>query len=468
MPRNAAITHLLELERREQLWSRRVLGYPVWGLERLHRYRRALLDSETRFDVARRGGGREALQRFGTPLRHSLRDLARGTLGRLRERDLWVLSSAATRRPDAAGERVCVFAEHLREQLGERLLFLEYDAAGFASPERPDVLAIDAPMLAALGAGELLGRSLPRAALDEATLAAFAPTPARHLVRDAVYGHAMFRLAQRWLAAARPRAVFVLNAYHFHTPFLLAARAAEVPVIELQHGVIHESHPGYIHEEAPPFLPDHLVVFGEHFGQLLERESPCWRGRWSVGGHPWLSRMVRAPAAAPARDAVILFSQNDPPVLEQLRAWVPALRRALPAELELILKPHPREHDPARHYGAVLGPGVQLASHRDDSYALLQRCRLAATMYSTVAIEALAYPCRSAVIRCPYWNEDLRALVEQGHLHAVDTPEQLASLARQPARGAEHELAERLFGIGQPAPDFAALIASVTPRGRAD
>jgi hypothetical protein len=464
MPKNAAISRLLELERREHLWSRRVLGYPVWGLERLHRYRHELLGMETRFDVSKRGGLEEARARFAGPVGRSGRALLRGAIERLRERDIWVLSSASTRRPNEAGERVCIFAEHLREQLGERMIFLEYDAAGFTSPVQSDVLPIDAPMIAALAAGEVLGRTLPSVTVEESTRNALSPTPVRHLLRDAVYGHAMFRLARHWLARARPRAIFVINAYHFHTPFLLAARKANVPVIELQHGIIHESHPGYVHEEPPPFLPDHLVVFGEHFGELLDRESPCWRGRWSVGGHPWLSRMVRHGAAGQARDSVVLFSQNDPPVLETLRQWIGPLRQALPAEVRLVIKPHPREHEPARHYGSVLGPGVELASNRDDSYALLNRCVVAATLYSTVAVEALAYPCRSAVIRCPYWNEDIKVLVDQGQLTAVSSPGELAALVRTSEGPSERAVAERLFGIGKSPLDFAALLDSVRPR----
>ena len=93
----------------------------------------------------------------------------------------------------------------------------------------------------------------------------------------------MFEATRLLLKRARPRAVFVLNVYHYFTPMLLAAKEAGVSVIELQHGVIHESHPGYVHEKAPPFLPDHLVVFGSHFGELLDRETPVWRNRWSVG-----------------------------------------------------------------------------------------------------------------------------------------------------------------------------------------
>ncbi|MBN2194032.1 MAG: hypothetical protein JW751_14550 [Polyangiaceae bacterium] len=464
MPKNQAILRLLEVERREDLWSRKVLGYEVWGLERLHRYQRELLGAETRIDVDQRGALAKALARFSGPVRRSAEAMLRGATARLRERDIWVLAPASFRRADERGERVCIFAEHLRQQLGERVLFLEYDPFGFPTPPRDDLLPIDVAMLGALGAGDALGRVAGGRLVDEPTLRAFAPTPAKLLVRDAVYGRAMRALMRRWLRHARPRAIFVLNGYHFFTPFLLEAKRERVMVIELQHGIIHESHPGYIHERVPPYLPDHLVVFGAHYGELLEREAPCWRGRWSVGGHPWMSKVLARQSRDEPRDAVVIFSQIDPPVVEVIRRWVPRLRALLPGDLRLVIKPHPREHDAQNQYGAVLGPGVELASHSDDSYLLLNRCRVAVGLYSTVVIEALAYPCRSVAIRCPFWTEDIRVLVDQGLLLAVDTPQQLAELAIAPATIAANDVAARLFGIGQAPLDFAALLRRVNPR----
>jgi hypothetical protein len=465
MPKNDTIQGILARERRDRLWERRVLGYPVWGLERLLRYRRELLGVEARLDVERASAVVAAWRRFSGPLQRSVASLSPRLLEKLRSRDLWVFSSASYRRANEHGERVCIFAEHLRAELGERLLFLEYDSAGFGSAVTDDVLPIDAPMLAALGGGEALGRLLGKT-IDRSTREAFTPTSARHLIRSAVYGRTMFEATRRLLRHVAPRAVFVLNAYQYFTPMLRAVKQAGIPVIELQHGVIHESHPGYVHEHTPDYLPDHLVVFGEHFGELLDRETPVWRHRWSVGGHPWMARVLSRQSAEPARDAVVLFSQNDPPVIEQLLSWMGPLRARLPAHVRLVIKPHPREHDPERTWGSVLAPGIELASHRDDTYALLNQCVVAATLYSTVAVEALAYPCRSAVIECPYWNEDIRALVDAGHLTAVSSPEQLAALATEPIGSAASDVPVRLFGIGAPPLSFTDLLDRVEPRPR--
>ena len=174
--------------------------------------------------------------------------------------------------------------------------------------------------------------------------------------------------------------------------------------------------------------------------------------------------LARMPGDTP-RDAVVLFSQSDRPVIERLSAFIGPLRARLAPHLRPVIKPHPREHYPQRTWGPVLVPGVELASHRDDTYALLNRCRVAATLYSTVAIgEALAYPCRSAVIRCPFWNSDIQALVHAGHLTAVDTPADLALLADAPGGGVESDSPLHLFGIGSEPLDFEELLTRVKRR----
>jgi hypothetical protein len=272
---------------------------------------------------------------------------------------------------------------------------------------------------------------------------------------------------------AKPKAVFVLNGYHLFIPIQIAVREAGIPLIELQHGIIHESHPGYVFGDMPEFehLPDHLLVFGRHFGELLDRESPRWRGKWSIGGHPWLKRkragLDRLPDSA--FDTVVVFSQRYTPVREALRALLPELRSRVPAGLRLVLKPHPGEPDAVEYYGKQ--PGLEFAAPSDDTYELLRRCRLSVSPYSTVAFEALAFRCRSAVLRTSLWMDDFRALVEQGVMIALDGATHAAELANLPVIGGAHDdLANRLFGVHEPDPDLTELIERIrasSPKGAA-
>lgn len=450
--KNEAIRQLLQLEARERLWEREVLGYPVWAMERLREYRRRQLG---RSDFDPKAPGRAHVTR----LLESVRDVSRAIRKARPGRDIWVLSSTAYRRKDERGDYQCIFAEHLRSQLGDRLLFLEINTALLPSLGRDDVIYVDAARIALWGLARLLSPAVSPAVSKEGQFDTL-PLSRRQLVHDALYARTVQALARRLLEQERPRAVFVICGYDAFIPFQSATRQLEIPLIELQHGVIHESHPGYV---FPPELralhtPDHLVVFGSHYGELLEKASPYWKTRWTVGGHPWLSGKARGLTDG-NRDRVVVFSQSDAPVRERLRQLLPPLRQAIPPDVGIIVKPHPREIDAKKFYAPALGPGVELASIRDDSYALLASCRLALSVFSTVAIEALAFPCTSVVLRSPYWSEDIQRLVEQGFLKPADTISDIVELlGASDGRADRSNVARRLFGIGQSPPDFLELI----------
>lgn len=401
--------------------------------------------------------------------RTSLVDLARGTPAARRDRDIWVLSASNYRRRDDSGVYQCALAEHLRAQLGARLLFIERNQADLPPQHRDDVMFIDAAFIGAEALGRAAGPLMAKTPLGRDARKPGSPASAALLCRDGVYARLMLALARRWIAEAKPRAVFVLNGYHLFIPFQIAVREAGIPLIELQHGIIAESHPGYVFEGTPPVLhlPDHLVVYGRHFGELLDRESPRWRGRWSVGGHPWLKEKQRGLEALPDShfDTVALFPQTISFTRERIRDLAVALRKVLDPSIRLVVKPHPGDGTAATYFKPAADAGVEIATSRDDTYILLRRCRVAVTVYSTVALEALAFRCRSVVLRADAWPDDLQTLVNQGVLHAADTANDIARLAELgPPPASDADLASRLFGVREPNLDFERLIEDVAAR----
>jgi hypothetical protein len=460
---NGAISALLELERREGLWTRQVLEYPVWAELRLGCYHRLLAEG------AAAGGLPRALRRRRSWDRApaSARDIVDKLLPALRQRDIWVLGSTLYRRGDAEGTSRSIFAQHLEEQLGSRLVFLEANATSAERLPAPNVVFLDVlrdltRTLASRSAGWLpaawaqgLGRS--ELGLD-----------ARAVLIEALYGRAWRQVARALFAQGKPRAVFVLCAYGQHIPFQLEARARGIPVIELQHGVIHESHPGYVFGAgaAPQHAPDHLVVFGEHYGRLLEPGSSYWSGRWSVGGHPWLKAKRAAHAERPADDSIVLFGQNVPAVQQRLRALALELRRLLPAKARLVLKPHPAEKNGAEVYAGLAEQGVLIAAPGSDSYELLGRCRVAVSVFSTIAVEALAFRCASVVLRSPYWFEDIRSFVQQGFIQVADGSSDVLRVFREAGPARQSGLDRSLFGVGEPSLDFERLIGTLVAAGR--
>lgn len=494
MAANDALQRLQEREMAQDLWSRTVLGFPVWPLVRLGCYRQeALRDQPEAAAASVQLRGVARLRAEWSTFCHSLRDLLRGSpVARATRdgRDIWVLSNTTYRRPGPDGQAPCIFASHLVEQLGDRLLFLEFNAARLPSQGRRDLCFLDAFQIPLLILARLASRLWGPVFgwTHRRQVAPFAPLSAGRLLDRALYGRLMLALGRRWLRQARPKAVFVLCGYHMHTPLQLAAREEGIPVIELQHGLIHESHPGYILPELPTEqlrtlpLPDHLVVFGSYFGTMLEQESERWRGRWTVGGHPWLQQRRLAaqhsaggggdtPAVQGAGDPVsddpqartlVLFSQYELDVRRQVQAAAIAARAALPATWTVSVKPHPREFDAESFYGPALDAGVELIPIVSDSYALLARVDVAVTVYSTLAIEALAFACRSVVLPSDRWTPAIADLVKRGRLESCANGTLLAALA-QGDRGGEvdrGDLAGTLFGIDQNPIDFDALVTA--------
>lgn len=452
------IERLIETEQRLDLWNRRVFDYPVWPHFRLREYLRYQGTAERS-----RPANQTAYNR--TRLMESLRDARRALSalalrGDRSSKDVWILSSTAYRR-NTQGSSECMFTGPLVEQFGERVRFLEFNAEGRKSLQRPDVVFTDAAReLSSMLTGALLEVPERVGALDRFQLGEL---PSRPVARTALLCRMLLELWRVFVRVARPQVAFVLCGYSPHIPAQIALREAGVPLIELQHGVIHESHPGYVwHPTASPLhRPDHLVVFGDHFGHLVERACPYWLGRWTTGGHPWLKRAQ--VAESPAREnRVVCFSQNTAAVQRRLVEFLTGLRRALSQDVSIVLKPHPGELDAETVYAPLGALGVKIEDRTSDSYELLRGCRMALNVYSTLSIEALAFPCQSVVLRSEEWFEDIRALVRGGQLLAVDSPEEVRDLLQAPWSPQEQgQLAASFFGVGLPDIDYHALLARV-------
>jgi hypothetical protein len=464
MPRNAAIEKVLSAEQRGALFDQRVLGYPVWPLERLRRYHLELRDGVLVERTGPNAPWKSRLQALQAPLSQGLRDARALAFSKsFEERDLWVLSTSMYRRPDAAGVPQCIFAEDLRAQLGDRLLFLERTTNDVRSEPRPDVVHLDAAHVSAMLSAKAIGAFLGKGGVvSAAQRQAFAPMTPEYICQLALYGLAMEKLAESMIARNRPKAVFVLCGYQPFVPMQRAFRAAGIPLIELQHGLIHESHPGYVLGEGAScaHVPDHLIVFGDRFAQIAREASTHWRGRTTIGGHPWLRMKSEGVPPLEARGSIVLFSQPDVPVRAALLELARALVGRLPSGVRMIVKPHPRESDAAEYFGELSVLGVELAGADADSYALLRDCRVAVCVHSTIAIEAIAFGCTSAVTLPDLWSDEIRAMVDAGLLRAAVEPSDVLALLDAPSQAtAQH--AREWFAVDRAPLDYTALLRAL-------
>ena len=267
------------------------------------------------------------------------------------------------------------------------------------------------------------------------------------------------------LRALRPAAlVLYAESSGWGRAALLACRAAGVPTVALQHGIIYPKYYSYRHgpgeEDAP--RPDRTAVFGEAARRLLVGMGGYDPASLVVTGSPKFDALLdsargRDRATARARwgaadgDRLLLVASRYRGIRSTHSAIGPAfpgLVRAVEAMdgVVAVVKPHPAE--PAEAYRADLDGArrVRMASPGDDLLELLHAADALVTVESLSAVEALVLGRPVLILQMP---TNLRALVDDGVALGVpagaDPAEALRRLLFDPATRQALEAAGRRY-----------------------
>jgi hypothetical protein len=221
------------------------------------------------------------------------------------------------------------------------------------------------------------------------------------------------RRARRFLAAVRPAALFLINEYS-RTEWVGAARMEGIPVVAVQHGIIHRHHPGYVHGLPDPAmpLPDRLYLFGEYERRLLTTRSVQPAESLRVVGSPRLDvaatkradgtdardAIRRELGVAPADRLLAISTTFGPPRAIYTPASLAALLGGDLAGVHLVVKTHPNEPDDGLHARLIDGlrsalgvpPARVTVIQAIDLYALLAAADAHLGIFSTVLTEAVA------------------------------------------------------------------------------
>ena len=265
------------------------------------------------------------------------------------------------------------------------------------------------------------------------------------------------------LRALRPAAlVLYAESSGWGRAALLACRAAAVPTVAVQHGIIYPKYYSYRHgpgEEGSP-RPDKTAVFGEAARRLLVRMGGYDPASLVVTGSPKFDALLasaggRDRGAARARwgaadgDRLLLVASRYRGIRSTHSAIGPAFKGLVRALEEMegvvaVVKPHPAE--PAEAYRAdLLGARrVRVASPGDDLLELLHAADALVTVESLSAVEALVLGRPVLILEMP---TNLRTLVDDGVALGVpagaDPAEALRRLLFDPATRQALETARR-------------------------
>ena len=185
---------------------------------------------------------------------------------------------------------------------------------------------------------------------------------------------------RRFLQALRPAAILTINEYS-RPEWLIAGIREGIPVVAVQHGIIHPLHAGYILPSRTGLpLATRTHLFGHYEARLLTEASVYRPDEVAVSGAPRLDLVPGAAMSSfdrtatrtslgvgPAEQLVVLSSTN----LVQIRSTMMAaaidtiLDRAWP-NVHLVVKLHPAEEDDGFYPALIEGIGRERASRLRD------------------------------------------------------------------------------------------------------
>ena len=271
---------------------------------------------------------------------------------------------------------------------------------------------------------------------------------------------------RRLLEALRPAALLTVDEYG-RTEWLSAARQAGVPVVAVQHGIIHPWHPGYQHRTRPAVraVPQRTYTFGEFERRLLLEAGEYRPDEVVVGGSPRLDLVdasvptpddaaaLRAELGVAADERLLVISTTFAEVFRRFYAPV-ALASLIGRPIEgvrVVIKLHPGEQDGdlyLRLLDGLRGPGDLVRTDvsvvkRVDLYRLLAAADAHLGLYSTVLTEAVVTGTRN-LLAATQAASDLLGYVDAGVAIPVRSPADVAAALATPQTDADAD-ARRAF-----------------------
>jgi hypothetical protein len=208
--------------------------------------------------------------------------------------------------------------------------------------------------------------------------------------------------------------------------FIEVCKERDIPVIELQHGIISQYHYGY---SFPGFrtkqaFPDHLFTFGE-FGHF-DAEFPLDDSRLHPIGFPHLEQNYNERSGDLRGDRVLFLSGGS--YGKRMSELAVALSEREGCSYNITYKLHPGEYDRWRQeYPWLKAADVEvIGGNGRPLYDLFAESSAQVGVYSTAIYEGLAFGLDTYVLDLAEWPLIPGAL-EDDRITVVESPDGLAS-----------------------------------------
>jgi len=213
-------------------------------------------------------------------------------------------------------------------------------------------------------------------------------------------------LYRRLLQKMKLEKIIIVVNYNNYVPLCQAAKELQIPVFEIQHGIITKYHMGYSYpnviKNSLIGFPDYLIVWDRHLSKL--NEIPLSEDRFIVNKNNHISNGIKkylqiekqkktiaviSQGSIGASIAEVLFNN-----IEKLKDYV------------IHYKLHPGEYKSFVSYEKIskLQKYENVIFYNDDNihlYEILARCEIVIGVYSTVLFESTFFNCKLIILNLP-------------------------------------------------------------------
>lgn len=253
-------------------------------------------------------------------------------------------------------------------------------------------------------------------------------------IRDIAYSYkAHHNYYKNIIKKIRPKVIVVVCHYDSRLyPLYSVAHKAEIPVIELEHGLIcnHEAYNYGDTTDIGKSLPDYLLTYGEFWHDYI-RLPACMKA--VAIGNPFLENRAEKYKDIEPDEKKIVFYSGVPMGHELAKFVVEFYQRYKDLGYSLYYKLHPGEFsDWKERYDKLLGyPGIKILRNEMDLYELLSGAKHHVTIGSTVLFESTIFRVKRYVLMNESYVHCMQPLIDAGFADVFQTVDEFRLLLNE-------------------------------------
>lgn len=232
------------------------------------------------------------------------------------------------------------------------------------------------------------------------------------------------------LRKVTPEIVIVVCSYGKET-FIEACKSLNIPVVELQHGVINEYHLGYSYpglKRKKRIFPDYFFAFGDFWKNSVK--FPIGGDRIFSVGYPYLEREIEKCANIQKKEQLLFISQGT--IGKELSKFAVDLSESNQLSQKIIYKLHPGEYNRWRkEYPWLAEAEIEvLDNDRIPLYHLFAESKIQIGVHSTAIYEGLAFGINTYLLNLP-GIEYMEYLIKKQYAKVVSSIDELIELIKE-------------------------------------